>query len=299
MSFLTYYGLKAIVSGIRLAQPCPVTAKPDEVLQIPSREDGRTIKANIYKPSTSITPTPVLLNFHGSGFILPWHGSDDVFCRLVSQKTQYTVLDIQYRLAPEHPFPAATNDVEDVIKYVLSHGTEYDVSHIALSGFSAGGTLALAAVSSPALPPNSIDSILVFYPAVDLSIDPAKKVQPDPSGPNVIPAMGARLFNACYISKDEEHNPMVSPAFMNVSKMPKNVLFVTCAYDTLAIEAETLGKKIEEEKGEGRNLVCKRIEGVSHAWDKSCKVGSEAEKKRDEAYALAVDMLNKVPKSES
>jgi acetyl esterase/lipase len=290
MSTFTYIGLKAIVSTLRLLQPSPVSPKPDRILQIPSRENNRTIKAHVYLPSASSTPSPVLINLHGSGFVFPLHGSDDVFCRRIAKETNYSVLDIQYRLAPENPFPAALNDVEDVVKYVLSHLEEYDATRISISGFSAGGNLALALLSSCAVPPNIIHSLLAFYPPVDLSIEPGEKVQADPSGPNVIPAMVARLFNACYIGKHDKKDPLVSPAFMDVAKLPNNVLLVSCAYDTLALETERLAERVEHETL-GRNLVCKRIEGVSHAWDKSCKVGSEEEKKRDAIYAIAVEML--------
>jgi acetyl esterase/lipase len=203
------------------------------------------------------------------------------------------VLDIQYRLPPEHPFPAALNDVEDAIKYVVSHPELYDTSSISLSGFSAGGNLALAVLSSTVIPSNTVNSVLAFYPPVDLSIEPGEKVQADPSGPNAIPAAGARLFNACYTEKENRTDPLVSPAFMDISRLPKKALLVTCAYDTLALETERLAERVQKE-GQGKtDVVCERIDGVSHAWDKSCKAGSEGEKKREEAYALAVKLLNK------
>lgn len=291
MSTLSYLGLKTIVTGLRLLQPCPVSPHPDKVLQLPSRDDNRTIKAHVYQSDSPKAPSPVLLNFHGSGFVLPWHGSDDAFCRVIAQKTKYTVLDIQYRLAPENPFPAALNDVEDAIKYVLSHPETYDATRVSISGFSAGGNMALAVLSLAAIPPNTIHSIIVFYPPMDISIKPGDKVQADPSGPNVIPTAGAKLFNVCYTGKENRKDPLVSPAFMDISRLPKEVLLITCAYDTLALETERFAEKVQKEVGKEMVLVCKRIGGVSHAWDKSCKAGSEGEKKRDEAYNMAVNML--------
>lgn len=103
--------------AIRIAgHPRPL---PSHVRHIASRDAGRTIKVNVYQPAKSAKPSPVLVNLHGSGFILPAHGSDDLFCREISRETAYTVLDVQYRLAPENPFPAALNDAEDVINWVL------------------------------------------------------------------------------------------------------------------------------------------------------------------------------------
>jgi len=295
MSHLTYPLLKAAATLIRLTQPSPATPIPSSILQIPSRDSVRTIKAHVYNSNTPTTPSPVFLNFHGSGFVIPFHGSDDVFCRRIANETKYTVLDIQYRLAPEHPFPAALHDVEDAIKYVLSQPEKYDSTRISISGFSAGGNLALAVLSSTAIPANSVYAVLAFYPPVDLSIEPGEKVQPDPEGKNTIPAMGARLFNACYFRGGEADtkDPLVSPAFMDVGRLPGKVLLVTCAYDTLALETERLGERVKMKGPEGRDLVCRRVEGVSHAWDKSCGVGSEEERKRDEVYGWAIDLLNR------
>lgn len=59
-----------------------IYAKPHEVLQLPSRDSGRTIKVNFYR-SKSNKSAPVLINFHGSGFTIPWHGTDDEFARRV------------------------------------------------------------------------------------------------------------------------------------------------------------------------------------------------------------------------
>lgn len=58
------------------------------------------------------------------------------------------MVDVKYRLAPEHPFPAAFDDVEDVVKRVRSQPARFDQAHLSLSGFSAGGNLALAVASS-------------------------------------------------------------------------------------------------------------------------------------------------------
>ncbi|KAJ5572695.1 esterase/lipase [Penicillium hetheringtonii] len=174
MMGLTYYYYKTVVViirfftrvlGIVVGRPAPT---PDEVLQIPSRNSGRTIKAHVYHSSTTTTgPKPVLLNFHGSGFMLPQHGEDDEYCRRISQATKYTVVDCSYRLAPENPFPAALNDVEDAVKYILNQPSVYDPTNFSIGGFSAGGNLSLAA-SACLFPPETFRSLIAFYPALDL-----------------------------------------------------------------------------------------------------------------------------------
>jgi acetyl esterase/lipase len=293
MISLAYLRLKAIASVSRLVLPCPCTPQPEEIIQIPSRDSNRTIKAHVYRPANSTTPSPVLLNFHGSGWVLRWHGSDEVFCRRVAQKTNYVVLDIQYRLSPEYPFPAAHNDLKDVVKYVLSQSEDYDANRLSVSGFSAGANLAMGLTTSGAFPQNTFRALLAFYPLTDLFIDPGLKIQPDPSGPNVIPVGITRLFHECYFGDHDAKDPLISPTYADMTKLPGNVLIVTCAYDTLAPEAEQLADRIEKERGRASNLIRTRFEGVSHAWDKTVQAGSDGERKRDEVYAMAIEVLKR------
>lgn len=91
------------------------------------------------------------------------------------------VIDCSYRMAPENPFPAALNDVEDAVKYVLSRPEEYDASHFSIGGFSAGGNLSLAA-SACLFPSDNFRSLIAFYPVLDLSSPATSKVAPSPNG---------------------------------------------------------------------------------------------------------------------
>jgi acetyl esterase/lipase len=230
----------------------------------------------------------VLLNFHGSGFLLRLHGSDDEFCRQVSQETKYTVLDVPYRLAPESPFPAAINDVEDAIKYALSRSDEFDLSHLSISGFSAGGNLALAA-SATLFPPETFRSLIAFYPALDLNTDAASKVAPDPRG-RVIPVPVARLFNRCYVPPTfDRRDPRISPKFAQLDRFPRRVLMITCEGDSLALEAEELAEKLQRE---GRYVVSERMNDCNHSWDKHTRAGTPQRQAKERAYNLAVEMLN-------
>lgn len=233
------------------------------------------------------------MNFHGSGFVLQWHGSDDYFCRLVAEKTNYTVLDIQYRLGPECPFPGAPNDAEDVVKYVLSRPHEFDLSRLSVSGFSAGGNLALGITTSGAFPKGTFHSVLAYYPPTDLSIDHSAKIAPDPSG-TPIPSTMARIFNQCYLAGHDPRDPLVSPALADVNRLPQNTLIITCGCDSLALETEGFIERIMNGREQGTwHIAAKRIDGVNHAWDKSTEEGSEGEKKRDESYAMAIEILRR------
>lgn len=295
-SILTYCYLKTlavllrsiVALGGRLSgRPVP---RPHEVRHVASRDPGRTIKIHVYRPvKPTAGPSPVLVNFHGSGFLLPLHGSDEEFCQVISKNTQYTVLDVQYRLAPEHPFPAALNDVEDAINYALGRSEEFDPTLISLSGFSAGANLVLAA-SATLFPPNTFRSLLAYYPALDLATDAALKVAPDPSG-RVIPIPVARLFNRCYVPPGvDKRDPRISPKYADLERFPHRLLMITAEGDSLALEAEEMASKLEELPG--RHVVNERMAQCNHAWDKRTRAGTPQREARDRAYALAVDMLN-------
>jgi acetyl esterase/lipase len=289
MGLLTYLRLKLLAVCIRLItrlrQGAP-QAHPDRVLYIKSRNSRRKIKIHVYQPSAPVRKrSPVLINLHSSGFIIPLHGSDDKFCRHASHQAGYTVLDVQYRLSPENRFPAALNDVEDVVKWVLDQPDEFDHNRLAISGFSAGGTLALVAASI-IFPGDTFRSVLAFYPPTDLATDPSLKKAPDSSG-KPIPAFLARLFNQCYIpSTVDPKDPRVSPSFASVDGYPKNVYIVTAARDTLALEAEALAARIV-----GRNVVRKRMEKCDHGWDKHEEMNTVQEEAKDKAYSMAVEIL--------
>jgi len=261
------------------------------VLHIPSRDTGRTIKAHCYHSSTRPSQSgsvPVLVNFHGSGYVIPLHGSDDEFALKIKDKTSYTVLDVSYRLAPEDPFPAACNDAEDAVKYVLAHPEKYDKNHVSVSGFSAGGALALG-LCGHVFSQGTFEHALAFYPPTDLSVEPTEKSTPDPTSTS-IPDWLATAFNDCYVPPpiDRSH-PLISPAKIEASRFPKNVLIITCSNDNLAPETEAIADRLENLPGV--NLKRRRMEHCKHAWDKEYTAGSVQERAKDEAYAMAVDML--------
>ncbi|VTU27809.1 Carboxylesterase NlhH [Variovorax sp. PBL-H6] len=112
-----------------------------EDFEIPAR-DGHSMSARLYAPSHDVLP--VLLFFHGGGFTVGSIATHDTLCRVLSQKSGCAVVSVDYRLAPEHKFPTASNDAWDAVQFVARSAAELglDGSRLALGGDSAGGTLA-------------------------------------------------------------------------------------------------------------------------------------------------------------
>ncbi|KAI9830752.1 MAG: hypothetical protein M1819_005416 [Sarea resinae] len=297
---LTYLKLKCLATLVRVYYRLfetgpPATMHYDSILNIPSRDAGRTIKTHVYESTLPHSgPRPVLINLHSSGFVLPLHGTGDAFSHHIATHTPYTVLDASYRLSPEYPFPAALNDSTDVINHVLSQPDRYDTTRISVSGFSAGGTLALVAALLT-FPKDTFRSILAYYPPTKQSQDHGSKAAPDPSG-HPIPGPIGRIFTASYcfhpVAPYDPADPRISPYFAPLANLPARILFVTCACDSLAPETEELAQRAQAEAGPGIRVVSRRMPGCDHSWDISPNLGPLQRKARDDAYALAVAMLN-------
>ncbi|MGK6306780.1 alpha/beta hydrolase [Variovorax sp. DT-64] len=112
-----------------------------EDFAIPAR-DGHPLRARLYAPSRAVLP--VLLFFHGGGFTVGSIATHDTLCRVLSEKSGCAVVSLDYRLAPEHKFPTASNDAWDAVQFVAQSAAELrlDGTRLALGGDSAGGTLA-------------------------------------------------------------------------------------------------------------------------------------------------------------
>jgi len=291
MSTITYAYHKCVAVVLRTLFPLALgtgPAKQDEVVQIPGR-DGNSIKVNVYH-SQAAKPSPVLINFHGSGWTISMHGSDDEFVRRVAKETDCTVLDATYRLAPEYPYPAAVHDAEDVIKWVLARPEQFDLSRLSISGFSAGGTLALVA-SSQSFPKETFRHLITFYPPSDFETLPSMKVAPDSSG-TPLPDWMATIFTDSYAPPGvDRKDPKVSPCFSPPEDFPNDVVMITCACDNLCPESEELAQKIAAVPE--KHVVCRRMEKCNHAWDKSTKPGTEGEKAKNDAYDLAIETLRR------
>lgn len=123
---LRYIRLKALASIIRFgAGGLGASTSLGEAVEvsIESRDKGRYIKSRVYnkaklenEESQGRVPSPVLINWHGSGFVIPALGSDHVWCERVARETGVVVIDADYRKGPEDPFPAAVEDCRDVIE---------------------------------------------------------------------------------------------------------------------------------------------------------------------------------------
>lgn len=137
---------------------------------IPGR--GGPIPVRIYRPETGEDgPLPVLVYYHGGGFVFASVRAVDRQVRLIANEARVIVVSVDYRLAPEHPFPAPQDDAEDAFLWARAHAASLggDPARIGVGGDSAGGHLALVTSlrQRAAGRPGPLYQLL-YYPAVTL-----------------------------------------------------------------------------------------------------------------------------------
>lgn len=117
-----------------------------ESLAIPAA-DGTPLPARLYAPRAGGEPLPALLYLHGGGFVIGSLSTHDGLCRQLARRSGGAVVALEYRLAPEHRFPAAVDDAWAALRWLRMHGDVLglDPVRLAIGGDSAGGTLAAVA----------------------------------------------------------------------------------------------------------------------------------------------------------
>jgi acetyl esterase/lipase len=148
--------------------------RPYRVVRLPVAR-GRRVRALVFEAPGGKggegRRRPLHVDVHGGAFLGGLPEGDANFCAAVAEKTGAVVVSTSYRYAPEHVFPAAVEDVEAVIAYLLDHADEYgvDPGMLSVSGFSAGGNLVLAAAQQErcrAPAPTAVKAAVAFYAPV-------------------------------------------------------------------------------------------------------------------------------------
>ncbi|PSR82536.1 Alpha/beta hydrolase fold-3, partial [Coniella lustricola] len=276
---------------------------------IPSRDRGRFITADLYLPNRSrgslLKPRPLLVNWHGSGFVLTGlRRTNALFCARGAYELGIPVLDANYRKAPEHPFPAAVQDAEDVVRWAGSdpivwdsHNggrVRFDPLRIAVSGFSSGATLALgiaSVVRARVLASLGIEirGVLGVYPGTDM-VTPSEDKKAPREGIDNMDTKTMDLFRDCYVAdKETRRNSLVSPVLAAPSLFPDIVAILTCEGDRIAPEGLKLAKRLEADGS--RTVVNETMLGVGHGFDAGAEEGTLRWKRREEMYWIALTAL--------
>lgn len=154
-----------------------------EDIGVPGPADAPEVSLRLYRPAAADSPLPVLFWLHPGGFVIGSVAMDELTSRQLAKNLKCAIVSVNYRLAPEHPFPAAIEDAWSALQWIDRNGPELglDAARIAVGGASAGGGIAagLCLLSRDRGGPTPILQWL-FYPAIDdRNIEPASESVPD------------------------------------------------------------------------------------------------------------------------
>jgi acetyl esterase len=206
--------LRAILSQLSAALPpleVPLARIADRLIS----DESRSIPVRVYTPEGS-GPFPMLVYFHGGGWVVGDLDSQDRICRGLSFGAGCLVVSVDYRLAPEHRFPAALDDCYAATRWVLQHATEIggDPRRVAVGGDSAGaalaGGVALRARDEGVGP---LCGQVLFYGLMNYEIDePSASMQEFANGP-LVSNDDIEYFWHQYLSNPavEQHHAWASP----------------------------------------------------------------------------------------
>ncbi|OPJ64021.1 alpha/beta hydrolase [Clostridium oryzae] len=252
---------------------------------IPTRA-GKT-RVLVYKTENSTSLSPVFFDVHGGGFIAGLPEDDDRFCDELRKELNITVISIDYRLAPDHMWPAGINDTYDVVEYVSLHKEEFgiDSDNMAIGGHSAGANIStVVCMLAKQSGKFSFKCQVLDYPPLDVATPGTEKFYIE----GAIPPEVAAMFDKCYRKDEEAKNPHCSPVYASneeLKGLPPAVV-ITCEIDSLRDEGEDYAQKLIKA---GVETIAKRFYGVWHGFT----IGAPDLKESKEAYRMIADGVKK------
>ncbi|ATO20162.1 esterase [Acinetobacter sp. LoGeW2-3] len=213
----------------------------------------------IYQPNISSENLPVLVYYHGGGFVAGNLEVADETCHVLAEMNQHIVVSVDYRLAPEHPFPAAHLDAREGLVWTLENIQYYggDPKQISLIGDSAGGNLAATTALWAKSEGIAIKKQILIYPVIQPDMESASRTE---ENGYLISQQDMDWFWKNYQVQDG-HTVQYSPLqFKNLNEAPET-LIITTEYEVSRDDAEYYGLCLIEK---GVSTTIKRIQGGVH-----------------------------------
>jgi acetyl esterase len=224
---------------------------------------GTAVRVRIYRPHGARTKGPAVLFFHGGGFVLGGIASHDPICRALAHDTGFVVLSVDYRLAPEHPFPAAADDATEAFRWAVRSAGSLDIDpqRMAVMGDSAGGNLAAVVCLDTRNDRVRPCFQSLVYPVVDSTwLFPSMETM---ATGGLLEREAIRWFRQAYAPDPTQWSlPRVSPWFADVTGLSP-ALVQTAGFDPLRDEAEAYGEKL---RAAGVPVQLTRYPSLSHGY---------------------------------
>ena len=249
------------------ARPIPGLRIPEiaSVRQIDIPGPGGPLALRVYTPMGS-GPFPLMVFFHGSGFVVCSLDTHDAMCRNLAAGSGCVVASVDYRLAPEHKFPAAPDDALFATRWAAEHASDLgaDRNRVLVAGDSAGGNL--AAVTALRVRdeggPRLIGQLLI-YPVTDHPTAGYPSYTENAEGYGLT-TKGMEWFWGHYLADPKDAaDPHATPIHAKVLAGLPPALVITAQYDPLRDEAEAYGEQLRRE---GVPVEIRRWNGMNHGF---------------------------------
>jgi len=200
------------------------------------------------KPSGNIPTLPVILHFHGGGFISGSSAMHENYLREWAISTGAIIVSVDYRLSPKFKYPTATLECFAVYKWLVT-GSDlgFNISKITLVGDSAGGNLAIGVTMKAIMEGLRVpDGLIAHYPCLDMTVSPtASRIIF--TNDIMVSAHVMKLCLDAYVTSDIDlRDPLISPLYASrdiISKFPRTHI-TSCEYDPLSDESFAFADKL-------------------------------------------------------
>ncbi len=226
------------------------------------------VPGRLYVPRSRVgdpLPSPLLFFIHGGGMVFGDLESHDATCRFLAERADTRVLAVDYRLAPEHPFPAAVEDCWAAFQSVAEDAARWgaDPDRIAVGGDSAGGTLSAVVAVKAAEAGVPVRLQLLVYPATDMAeTSESRRLFGDGF---FLTSEFVELAHTSYVTADQDlRDPLVS--VRHAEKLPPDLApahVVTAGFDPLRDEGEAYARMLAEA---GVPVELTRYDGLIHGF---------------------------------
>ena len=235
-------------------------------LDIPVHEvrdiDAGGVRCRLYRP-TAAQDLPLVVFLHGGGWVVGDLDTHDDVCRSLAAKSGMAFLSVDYRLAPEHKFPAAIDDAHMAAIWAHQNAAPLgvDASRFAVAGDSAGGNLAAVLAQRGAVP---FKFQVLIYPTVDLAMT-LPSFETNAVGPTLTKKMMGWFIDH-YLRDDADKRDVAASPFLASDEVLAKVapaLIVTSEFDPLCDDGEEYGKRLASN---GVNASVVRFNGTLHGF---------------------------------
>ncbi len=223
--------------------------------------DGHLIPIRIYRPKTE-QPHPVLISMHGGGWVRGSLDGDEFRSHFIAHEAGCAVVSVDYRLAPDHRYPAALEDCYDVTEWVADHAQVlgFDAARMGVMGDSAGGNLA-AAVALKARDEGgpALSCQVLLYPICDHDFDRPSYIE-NAQGKLLTRELMQWFWDQYADDADRDQQYLSPLRAKDLSGLPP-ALIITAQYDPLRDEGELYAQKLSEA---GNTVEALRMDGLIH-----------------------------------